>query len=320
MKISAFAAVLLALLLPAGDARPDAAGDLRVELRLRALIRAGHDGELLDFASDRNLPGNVRGRAFCEAFARREPPLSAGDRRLVLQALADPAPEVRRASLRSISRLGERTLEREALKRAAEDPAPEVRAEALRAVRPWTRRGHLYYLEEAVSSPSTIVQAEALRSLKLLEGRELTPEVLATVVSRTRPGNSAEVRAGSLDCLDGWGRLEWTTIRDILLEPRASLFLRLHALSLGRRLRDRGDFDSALLGVVGGEASSALVSEAFQQLRNNQAVESELASRLVQFLSYSRAREASTEAMAQYLRARGYAVEYRSGAWKVGGR
>src|SRR5207249_4502153 len=67
------------------------------------------------------------------ASVRRTPNLPGADD-AALAALSDPAPEVRRAAVQVLARLGRRRGVQAIMETAVQDPAPAVRAEAVAAL------------------------------------------------------------------------------------------------------------------------------------------------------------------------------------------
>lgn len=310
--------VLLALCLCTPARAGALGGDLEADLRVRALEASGDGADLRAFYAQSGAPAVERARALYAALAGQAAPLDPDARLLVLTALADPAPEVRVAALRAVGRARERTLEGEALKRLAEDGEPRVRVEALRAVRPWSRQGHLYFLQQALSSPDPWVQAETLINLGAMAFREIPPEMVAWVERASGAPQAPEVRLRAFQTLRGWGRLEWPPLRDVLLGGESSEALRLLALEAGDVLAPSEEKGPVWLAVLDGDPSPRLAWEAFQRLKRGHADETNFLVRVGRYLGFSGKKNFATDDMASLLRSRGYRAEYRSGAWKVG--
>jgi HEAT repeat protein len=293
---------------------------LRAELGLRA-AQAVDDRGALEAVATGEGPGAVRGQALWALYRNAIAPLSARDRTLLVAALRDPAPEVRQAALRGVGAAGERALEREALARAAEDPDTEVRVEALRAVRPWARHGQVFFLEQALAAEQPRVRAEAVRNLAQMAYREVPPELFGRVAQwATGADPDLGVRAEALEALARWGRLEWGHVEAALGERGAPESFRLRALALGDGLPRPEGRSGALLDLLATDPSLRVVWEAYRRLSRSGAGEAELAPALARLLPRLAENNAATGEMAAYLRARGYRVEYRSGAWHVAGR
>jgi hypothetical protein len=206
------------------------------------------------------------------------------------------------------------------LKRAGEDPNPAVRVEALRAVRPWSRQGHLFFLDRALRSSSPRVAAEALVNLSRISWRELPPEIL----NRTRllAGRSAtpQVQLRAFEAFKSWDRLEWPMLRDVLTDPEAPEALRVTAVALSKSLPENEDRGELLLDILVGAPSPRLAWKAYRELRESAEHEDQLPPASARFLTESGERNAATEEIATFLRDRGYRVEYRAGAWTVSRR
>lgn len=314
------AAAAVALCLLTAPAAGASTGGLGVELGLRAAQAAGDRGALEVLAAG-DGPGAVRGRALWALYRGGSAPLSAKDRVLLAAALRDPAPEVRQAALRWVGAAGDRTLEREALARAAGDPDTEVRIEALRAVRPWARHGQVFFLEQALGAEQPRVRAEAVRNLAHMAYREVPPELFGRVAQWAAGGDpDFGVRAEALEALGRWGRLEWGHVEAALGRRGAPESFRLRALTLGDGLSRPEGWAGTLLGLLATDPSLRVAWEAYRRLSRSGAGEGELAPVLARLLPRLPEHNAATGEMAAYLRARGYRVEHRSGAWHVSGR
>ncbi len=314
------AALTLGLLPTPARAQADPGSRLEAELRLRS-AEAAQDRAALDALYAGPGPGAVRGQALWALYRASPAPLASAERARLLAALADPDAPVRQAALRSVAASGDRALEREALKRAAEDPDLEVRVEALRAVRPWGRQGHMYFLEQALAAPDARVRAEAIRNLARVSFRELPPEVFARVTQMARAGGEDfAVRAEALEALQGWGRLEWPLLSSALGERVAPESFRMRTLVLSDaapRAEGRGPM---LLETLATDPSLRVSWECFRRLARGGGGESELAPAVARLLSRVGQKNAATEEMAAFLKARGYRVEHRAGTWNVTGR
>ena len=316
MQRSAALALLL-LALAASPAGADLSSRAAAELRLAELRAAGDEAGLWALRGDAKAPPIPRGKAFLAFFEGRRAPLAAQDRARLVKGLSDPSPAVRAASLRVIGRLNDREFEADALRRAAEDPDAGVRVEALQTLRPWTRQGHLYFIDQALGSSSPLVQAEALRNLAALPYREAPPEILGAVDAATSPLQPTGVRLAALEVLKAWGRLDWPQLKEVLLESEGSEALRLFAVEASDSLAPSQERNPILLDILGDDTSQRLAWKAFDRLRRSGADELALPSRVTGFLAFHNRRNTATEGMAAYLRGRGYRVEFRSGAWKL---
>lgn len=317
--IQRIATVVLALAF-VGPAEASTAGVqslVDAELGLRDAVSSGDRAALARLYADRRVPGAVRGRALWALYADGASTLTAEERAPLVQALADPAAEVRRAALRAVGRRGDRPLEREALSRLAEDPDPGVRVEALRAVRPWSRQGHLYFLDRALGAGWPEVQAEALANLGRIALRELPPEVVARVRHLTGPDAAPRVRAGAIRALKAWGRLEWDLVRGTVVDRSAPEALRVLALEASEGLTDGEERRALLLDLVAGDPSQLVVWDAYRRLRSTHPGAADLPSAVARYLCECPQRNAATEQMAAFLRDRGYRIEYLAGGWEV---
>ncbi|GAB4278416.1 MAG: hypothetical protein Kow0092_34230 [Deferrisomatales bacterium] len=304
---------------PGGSSRAASsplAARVEAELRLDDALSRGDRLALERMAAEEALPGEVRGRALWALWCGPGAESAAAGRARLSPALGDPAPEVRRAAARAVARRGERALERSVLRLAAEDPDPEVRREALRAVRPWSRQGHLYFLEQALASPWPTVQAEALGNLARLPRGELPPAVGRTVRELAVAGDP-RARFRAFDALEAWGWLEWGPVRAALLDRGAPDPLRLRALEAGEALADPEEWRRVLLDLLAAESSRLVAGQAFRRLRQAGPADPDLPGTVARRLSHASQKDAATEAMAAYLRDRGYRVAYRAGAWAV---
>jgi len=310
-------AAMLALAAPGANAGVD--GRLSQELRLRAAVQAGDRVALAELAAV-PAPDSVRARALWELHRGVRQPLAPGDRIRLLAALSDPSPEVRRAALRSIGETGERTLEREALKRVAEDPDMAVRVEALRAVRRWSRQGHLYFLEEALKAPAVQVRVEALRNLAQIAYREIAPVLVERIRQMAGGGGDPFVRGEALEVLRAWDRLEWRLVEGAIEDRTAPEALRVRALELGDAAGEGAELQAALLEVLDSDPSFRVAWECFRRLAGSGASRSEVAPPVARLLLRTPRKNAATEEMAAFLGSRGYRVEFRSGSWNVSAR
>ncbi len=308
----------MALFVSGAEAALDAR--LSQELRLHAAARSG-DRATLEVLLSPPTVDSVRARALWELYRGAHAPLSPTDRTRLLAALSDGSPEVRRAALRAISQTGERTLERDALRRAAEDLEPEVRVEALRAVRRWSRQGHLYFLEEALGAPAVEVRVAALQNLAQISYREVAPILVDRIRELAGSDGDPYVRSAALEVLRAWDRLEWEVLADVIEDRAAPESLRLRALELADAL-DEGGFDreEAWLQALDSDPSFRLAWECFRRLLGSGVGRSEVAPPVARLLMRYPYQNAATEEMAAFLRSGGYRVEYRAGAWIVSAR
>ncbi len=306
------------LILAAPTARAAGEAELVGELTLRAASAAGDVAALEALWRDRSVPGAVRGRALWAQVRGARGPLAPEVRELLVAALDDAAPEVRRAGARAVGRAGERVLEGRVLTLAAEDPDPRVRVEALEAVRPWTRPGHRYALGQALGTPWPEVHAQVLRNLARLSPRELVPEFLARARSLAEATNPPEVRTRALEALGTWGQVTEEEVRSALADPASPVLLRLEAL----RWSDTGPAvagrDGVLLDWIRDGSSPRLAWEAFRRLRT--VADPAVAPAVARHLGDTPVENAATAAMAGFLREKGYRVEFRAGAWRVSAR
>lgn len=317
MRAFLFAAAWVLVGAASPAAPPDVGARAAAEVRLRALVEAADDAGLARLADAAAAPASVRARALVAQYAKVPPPLGQPERLRLLKMLGAPAPELRAAALRVVGQFRERSLESEALRLAAEDSEPEVRREALAAVRPWTRQGHLYFLQQALGAGSPYVQADAMQNVGRLGYREVPPDIVSYVQAATAPNQDNLVRLRALEALKSWGRLEWPELRDVLYEAEDSETLRLFALQASDAVAPPEERNRILLDILAADPSERLAWEAFQRLRRGGLDEAALPNRVARYLGFSGSRNTATEDMAGYLRSRGYRVEYRSGAWKV---
>lgn len=319
-RLAAAAAALAALAGPAAAARSPAEERLEAELRLRVAAEAGDAAVLEALYADGAGPAEVRGAALWLRRRGDPTPLSPAGRARLLAALSDAAPPVRQAALRLVGALGERALEREALRRAADDSDPEVRIEGLRAVRRWGRQSHLYFLEPLLGAPWTRVRAEAVANLAGIELRELPPEVVDRVRALASPGTAAVVREQAFLALRAWGRLEWEIVAEALGDRGASETLRLRALEISDALTRTEGREELLVEILDAAPSLRLAWEAYRRLASASAGRPALASSVARFLAGSGRRNSATDEMASFLRTRGYRAEFRAGTWHVAAR
>ncbi len=293
---------------------------LEGELRLRVAVEAGDAAALEALHGSRTESGEVRGAALWLRHRGDPAPVSPAGRARLLAALSDPAAPVRQAALRLVGVLGERTLERDALKRVAEDSDPEVRIEGLRAVRRWGRQSHLYFLEPVLESPWNRVRAEAVANLGGIALRELPPEVIGRVRTLAAPGTAAVVREQAFLALQSWGRLEWEAVAGALGDRTATETLRLRALEISDAMALTEGRDDLLVEILDAAPSLRLAWEAYRRLVAESAGLPELAPAVARFLAGSDRRNSATDEMAGFLRTRGYRAEFRAGTWHVAGR
>ncbi|MDF1551865.1 MAG: HEAT repeat domain-containing protein [Deferrisomatales bacterium] len=313
--------LVLALLwaTPPGAASDPVAGWLRGELELQAAVDAGDTKELERLYSAPDSAGVVRGRALV-ALHPGAGAASGASRARLLEALRDPVPEVRAAAARVVGETRQRPLEREVLRLVAEDPDPRTRVLALQAVRPWTRQGHLYFLEEALNSDWPSVQAETLENLAGLEFRELPPEVTSRVEALAAPEAPPGVRRRALGALRNWHRLPLPFAQGVAADSAAPDALRLYALELSGTLHGTEGREQLLLDLLAAETSLPLAWAAFQGLTTETQVTVAFDEPLRRYLQRTAEHNTATEAMAAHLGRAGYRVDYRSGAWQISKR
>jgi len=314
-------AVSLLLVLAASSSRADLSlGDtLRAELTLRAALRTGDRDALQTLYADPQGAGAVRGQAL-RALGSGADAHSAAARARLLEALRDPAAPVRAAAAQLVGETRQRPLEREVLRLVAEDPDPYTRVAALRAVRPWTRQGHLYFLEEALNAPWPPVQAETLENLAALSYRELPPEVIGRVEVLAGPDAPPGVRRQALGALHRWGRLAWPQLQAVVADSAAPDALRLYALELGGTLGTAEGREQLLRDLLDTGASLPLAWAAFRELTTGPQTTQAAVEPVRRFLENTAEHNTATEAMAAYLSRAGNRVEYRSGVWQIGNR
>ena len=300
--------------LAAGGAPRDPGAVVRLE-RARA---AGDREALWALAGDPQAPEPVRARALLAACRGLRAPLGRNTRARIARALESPSPRVRQAAVRAVGRSGARLLERAVLERLA-DPDPEVRAEVLDAVEPWTRLGHLYYLERALGDPDPGVRARAVRNLGVLDARDLRPDLYRRVRDTVGDGTWAE-RDAALRALARWGRLDLAAVRDVLSDPGSSEPVLLTALSLCRDLPPSAERDALVLDQIRRSRGFRVAWAAFRLLREGAGPQERVGAEVARFLAGLPDRHAGARAMAAYLVSLGYRVEYAAGAWRVGAR
>ncbi len=302
-------------LLPAvaGGAPPEPGAVVRLE-RARA---AGDREALWALADGPEVPEPVRARALLAACRGLRAPLGRDTRARLARALGSPSPRVRQAAVRAVGRSGARLLERAVLELLA-DPDPAVRAEVLDAVEPWTRLGHLYYLERALGDPDPRVRARAVRNLGCLDARDLRPELYRRVRETVGKGTWAE-RDAALRALARWGRLDLAAVRDVLSDPRSAEPVLLTALALCRDLPSSRERDALVLDQIRRSRGFRVAWAAFRLLREGAAPQEEVGAEVARFLAGLPDRHAGARAMAAYLTSLGYRVEHAAGAWRVGG-
>ncbi len=289
------------------------------ELELQGAAQRGDAATLHRLAWDPALPGVARGRALWLLYGPGEGAVEREARLELLRALGDPVAELRLAALRAVGARRVRVLEREVLKIAAEDPEPLVRVEALRALRPWSRQGHLYFLERALESSPDEVRAEVLRNLAEVSLVEVPPEMLARVRAEAADPGARAARMQAMQTLAAWGRLDWPVLRDAVADRRAPEAVRLAALGLSDTLAQSEDRAELLLDILAGDRSMHVAWASYLRLKEASQVSGDLTRAVAAFLADSGERNAATEEMAAFLRSRGGRAEFRAGEWQIAG-
>lgn len=324
--------LISAVLLSLGVA-PSFASDLKVrlesEIMLNAAIKAGDRSavEAIYYSSD--APPEIRGKALRALVlgldakpgaktSKSSKRIFIGDdqRLMLLKAFESEAAEIRVAAVQIAGAVGEKSLERKMLNMAADDENSTVRVEALRALKPWTRAGHLFFLDKASSSPQPRVQAEALSNLALLSFNETPPEIVTQVRSLAASSSSPMARVRAMQTLSAWNQLKWETLRGFLVNSGASEELWLDALKLSVNFptQQRNDL---LKDVVEKGATLRSVWTAYQILKDSASTDVEFLETLINYLTVSGQKNTVTQTIAEFLRKTGYRVDYRAGGWSI---
>ncbi len=294
---------------------------VRAELDLQRILERGDEAELLAFYHDSTRPGPHRARTLRAVFDAKAGPLPSGERLVLIEALKDPAPAVRIAACQIVGALREQVLARQVLEMAADDPDEQVRLAALLGARPWTRLTHLYFLEAALSSKAENVRAEAIRSIAILKMREVSPALMERVSSLVGGENPPQVRRAALDALNGWNRLDWEMLRNVVADSTAPTGLRIYALQLSDKLADAVKLRTpALIDMMESETSVTIGWHIFSRLKSVARSNRKFVTGLSKLLDNATVNNAATDDMAGYLRSTGYNVTFEEGAWKVTAR